>query len=151
MNRAFNLVFKKLGLDLIYWNDSPLECKYVLEYLRPCLFCLSRICESMLMMNCDTVIHTWVSSQVGGTGSMQITFFRCNLWRLNISQDNIQELYMVQYASFGNFCSNLRNFQNFDSAVIFNVMHYRSSYISINSCNTLDIYRMRCFLQVFSI
>ena len=57
---------------------------------------------------------------------------------------------MVQYARFGNFCSNLRTFQNFDSAVIFNGIHYRSSYLSITSCNTLYIYRMRCFLQVFS-
>ena len=50
---------------------------------------------------------------------------------------------MVQYASFGNFYSNYGNFQNFDFAFIFIVMHYTSSYISINSRNTLDNYRMR--------
>ena len=50
---------------------------------------------------------------------------------------------MVQYASFGNFYSNYGNFQNFDFALIFIVMHYTSSYISINSRNTLDNYRMR--------
>ena len=52
-------------------------------------------------------------------------------------------IYMVQYASFGNFYSNYGNFQNFDFALIFIVMHYTSSYISINSRNTLDNYRMR--------
>ena len=34
-------------------------------------------------------------------------------------------LYMVQYAYFGNVvCSNIRNSQNFDLAVIFIVMHH---------------------------
>ena len=56
---------------------------------------------------------------------------------------------MVLYASFGNFCSNSRNFQNFDSPVIFNIILYKSSYISINSCNTLGIYRMRYFFFKF--
>ena len=51
--------------------------------------------------------------------------------------------YMVQYASFGNFYSNSGNFQNFDFALIFIVMHHTSSYISIDSCNTLGSYRMR--------
>ena len=55
----------------------------------------------------------------------------------------IKIIYMVQYASFGNFYSNYGNFQNFDFALIFIVMHYTSSYISINSRNTLDNYRMR--------
>ena len=54
-------------------------------------------------------------------------------------------IYMVQYASFGNFNSNSRNFQNFDFALIFIVMHHKSSYISINSRNTLGSYRMKSF------
>ena len=57
---------------------------------------------------------------------------------------------MVQYASFGNFYSNYRNFQNFDFALIFIVMHHTSSYISINSRNTLGSYRMRSFPPGFS-
>ena len=57
---------------------------------------------------------------------------------------------MVQYASFGNFYSNYGNFQNFDFALIFIVMHHTRSYISINSRNTLDIYRMRSFGPCFS-
>ena len=52
---------------------------------------------------------------------------------------------MVQYASFGNFNSNSRNIQNFDLALIFIVMHHTSSYVSINSCNILDSYRMSSF------
>ena len=57
---------------------------------------------------------------------------------------------MVQYASFGNFYSNYGNFQNFDFALIFIVMQHTSSYISINSRNTLDTYRMRSFCPCFS-
>ena len=73
---------------------------------------------------------------------MMIQDVQEDIWKENI--------YMVQYASFGYFCSSLQNFQNFDLALIYYVIHHRSSYISINSCNTLDIYIMRCFLQVFS-
>ena len=58
-------------------------------------------------------------------------------------------VYMVQYASFGHFYLKLWNFQNFDFALIFIVMHPTSSYISINSRNTLDIYRMRLFCPCF--
>ena len=47
-------------------------------------------------------------------------------------------IYMVQYASFGNFYSNSRNFQNFDFALNFILMHQTSSYISINSHKTLE-------------
>ena len=56
---------------------------------------------------------------------------------------------MIQYASFGNFNSNSRNIQNFDLALIFIVMPHTSSYVSINSRNTLDSYRMNSFFPGF--
>ena len=73
-----------------------------------------------------------------------VAFFRKN-WRLKqetkIWQSEIycfiKIMYVVQYASFVNFCSISQNFHNFDLAAIFIVMHYLSSYISVNSCNTL--------------
>ena len=49
-------------------------------------------------------------------------------------------------------CSKLaytRNIQNFDMALVFIVMHHMSSYVSINSRNTLDSGRMRSFLPGF--
>ena len=58
-------------------------------------------------------------------------------------------IYMVQYASFGNFNSNYGNIQNFDTALIFIVMHHTNSYISINSRNTLGNHRMMSFLPGF--
>ena len=87
--------------------------------------------------------------------SMQIRLFiclsegvGCRQYVLNFKLFCI--IYMVQYASFGNFYSNYGNFQNFDFALILIVMHHTSSYISINSRNTLGNYRMRSFLLGFS-
>ena len=85
-----------------------------------------------------------------------VAFFRKN-WRLKqetkIWQSEIycfiKIMYVVQYASFVNFCSISQNFHNFDLAAIFIVMHHMSSYIYINSRKTLGSYRMSCFLRVF--
>ena len=52
---------------------------------------------------------------------------------------------MVHYASFGNICSIMQTFCNFDLSVIFIVMHHMSSYI----CKTLGSYRVSCFLPGF--
>ena len=70
---------------------------------------------------------------------------------LMIISKYIYGAYIVQYASFEKFCSKTQNFQNFDLAVIFIVMHHMSSYITVNSRKTLGIDRMRCFLPFFSI
>ena len=55
-------------------------------------------------------------------------------------------VYMVKYSIFGYFCSDLRNFHYLYVALIFIVMHHRSSFISIDSCYTLGSYTIRCLL-----
>ena len=75
----------------------------------------------------------WTEVVLGrGSLKQRILFRRGTVWT---SSDEC--LYMVQYASFGNFCSNMQNFQNVELAVIFIAMHYMSSYISLNSGKTL--------------
>ena len=70
-------------------------------------------------------------------------------FQYNLHLQSLQRwiIYMVQYASFGNFLSNSRNIQNFDSALIFSVMHPTSPWISLNAHDTLGIYRNMCFCQ----
>ena len=72
------------------------------------------------------------------------------MWCITIKIRAISKFWIFRvYASFENFHSSSRNIQNFDMALIFIVMHHMSSYISINSRNTLDSCRMGFFLPFF--
>ena len=109
--------------------------------------------------------HTWLLNVLAGelsayiwrTGIVSVTLY-CLLRSLINAYNNIltkqpihipktyyTRIHKAQYASFGNFCSNTQNFQNFELAVFFIVIYYMSSYISLNSCKTLSTYRMRYF------
>ena len=88
---------------------------------------------------CIQNLHMELSFQKKKEILKSVHWFRRNLTNKHLN------VFFETPCSFGNFYSNYGNFQNFDFALIFIIMHHTSSYISINSRNTLDNFRMRCF------